>query len=158
VALTTKKTIVAVDSLGNFYQIVPQKGATPNLAERGGSTFSKPIRSGIAVSGDLLGCVDDTNVLQIWDAEALSRVSEVKLSSPASLGPIAVGGHLFVAAGDDELVCVNPQGQEIWRHLLKGQNVVGRPLIKGDSVHFVMSSGLVRALRLADGGELWTLD
>ena len=110
------------------------------------------------MSGDLLGCVDDTNVLHIWDAEALSRVNEIKLSSPASLGPIAVGGHLFVAAGDDELVCVNPQGQEIWRHPLKGQNVVGRPLVKGDAVHFVMSSGLVRALRLADGAELWTLD
>jgi outer membrane protein assembly factor BamB len=158
VALTSKKTIVAVDSLGNFYQVVPQKGASPNLAERGVNKFPKPIRSGIATSGDLLGCVDDANVFHIWDAEALAAVSEIKLSSPASLGPVAASGHLFVAAGDDELVCVNPQGKEIWRHPLKGQNVVGRPLVKADAVHFVMASGLVRALRLADGGELWTLD
>jgi outer membrane protein assembly factor BamB len=158
VALTSKKTIVAIDSLGNFYQVVPQKGASPNLAERGGNKFPKPIRSGIAVSGDLIGCVDDANVFHIWDGEALSAVSEIKLSSPASLGPVAAGGHLFVAAGDDELVCVNPQGKEIWRHPLKGQNVVGRPLVKGDTVYIVMSNGLVRALRLTDGGELWTLD
>lgn len=158
VALTSKKTIIAVDSRGNLYQVDPQKDPIPNLAERSRTKFAKPIRSGIAVTGNIVGCVDEANVLHIWDAEALAPISEIKLSGPASLGPVAAGDHLFVAAGDDELVCVNPQGQEIWRHPLKGEKVVGRPLVKGAAVHIVMSSGLVRALRLTDGGELWTLD
>jgi len=158
VALTAKKTIIAVDDKGNIFQVEPRKGQSTHLGEKAASKFAKPIRSGIAVAGSLVGCVDETNVLHVWDAETMSPVSEIKLSSPAALGPIAAGGHLFVVAGDDEMVCVDPQGKEAWRFALKGENVAGRPLVKGDSVHFVTTSGLVRALRLANGSELGTVD
>jgi outer membrane protein assembly factor BamB len=158
VVLTTKKTIVAVDDLGNVYQIELLKQPSPNLAERASKKFPKPIRSGVATSGDIIASVDESNVLQVWDAEVLSPIGEIRLPSPASLGPVSAGGFVFVVAGDDELICVNPQGQEAWRHLLKGQHIVGRPLVKGDSVHFATSAGLVHTLRLADGGEAATID
>jgi outer membrane protein assembly factor BamB len=157
VGVTAKKTIIAVDSLGNLYQIEPRKDPA-HLAERSGTKLPMPIRSGIVVTGNLVGGVDDANVMHVWDAETLKPISEIKLSAPASLGPVEAGGYILVAAGDNELVCVNPEGQEIWRHPLEGQNIVGRPLVKRDAVHFVTSSGLVRALRLTDGETLWSLD
>jgi outer membrane protein assembly factor BamB len=158
VALTTKKTIVAIDDLGNLYQVELLKEPSANLAERGGSKLPKPIRSGIAISGDIIACVDETNALQVWDGELVSPINEIRLAAPASLGPVVAGGFIFVAAGDDELVCVNAQGQEAWRYALKGQHVVGRPLVKGDSVHFVTSAGVVHTLRLSDGSDVATID
>jgi outer membrane protein assembly factor BamB len=156
--LTSKKSIVAVEELGNVYQVQLIKEPSANLAERGGTKLPKPIRSGIAMSGDILACVDESNVIQVWDAEALSPISEIRMSGPASFGPIAAGGYIFAAAGDEELVCINSQGQEAWRHPLKGQNVVGRPLVKGDSLHFATSAGLVHTLRLTDGSTGWSVD
>jgi outer membrane protein assembly factor BamB len=96
--------------------------------------------------------------MHIWNGEALSPVSEIALPSPASIGPLTVGNYMLVAAGDDELVCVDAQGQELWRHPLNGQRVAGKPIAKGETLHFVTSNGLVHALRLADGSEIWTLD
>lgn len=158
VGLTAKNTIVAVDDLGNLYQIELLKDPSPNLVERSGSKLPRPIRSGIAISGSLVACVDETNALHVWDADALSPISEIKLSGPASLGPVAAGGYIFVAAGDDELLCVNSQGVEAWRQPLKGQHIAGHLLVKGDQLHFVTSSGLVRTLRLSDGSEVSTVD
>jgi outer membrane protein assembly factor BamB len=158
VALTSNKTIVAVDDQGNIYQVDLKKQPSPELVERAGTKLPKPIRSGIAVSGNLVACVDEANVVHVWDAEALSPIAEIKLSGPASLGPVAAGGYLLVAAGDDELVCVDPQGQEAWRRPLDGQHISGRPLVTGDLLHFVTSSGMVHSLRVADGSEVWSAD
>jgi outer membrane protein assembly factor BamB len=158
VAVTSKGTIVAVDETGNLYQVDLKKDSIPELVERGNTKFTKPIRSGIAASGDLVACVDESNVMHIWNGEALSPVSEIALPSPASIGPLTVGNYMLVAAGDDELVCVDAQGQELWRHPLNGQRVAGKPIAKGETLHFVTSNGLVHALRLADGSEIWTLD
>jgi outer membrane protein assembly factor BamB len=158
VALTTKKTIVAVDDLGNLYQVELAKEPSANLTERSGIKFPKPIRSGIAMVGNVVACVDEAQTLHVWDAEALSPLREIKLSGPASFGPIASGGHIFVAAGDDEFVCVNGEGQEAWRHALKGEHLAGKPLVKGDTMSFVTSSGRVHTLRMTDGSEVWTVD
>ncbi len=158
IGLSAQKTIVAADSRGNIFQIELLTQPTTHLTAKGETKLPKRIRSAMAISGKVVCCVDEENTLHTLDAETLATIATVKLSNPASLGPVAAGGHIFVVVGDDEFVCVNAEGQVAWRQPLKGETVTGRPLVKDDAVHFVTTSGLIRALRLADGSELWTLN
>jgi outer membrane protein assembly factor BamB len=158
VGVTDKKTVVAVDGQGNVYQIESRKEPSAHLAERGRTTLPKAVASPIAISGNVLCCVDVDNTLRTLDADALVPIGDWKLPAPATVGPLMAGGYILVVSGRDLLVCVSPQGQELWRQSLGGESLAGQPIVLGDTVCFVTLSGLVRALKLADGAEAWTIN
>jgi hypothetical protein len=156
VALTDKGSIIAVDSRGNVYQLELRKESPPNLAARGQTTMAKPIRSRIAAVRNVVCCVDEENRLHTIDAEALTPIADAPLPAPASVGPVAAGNHIFVAAGTAELFCVNAEGQVAWRQPLNGAMLAGTPLVKGDVAYLALRNGVVQALRLVDGSPVWT--
>jgi outer membrane protein assembly factor BamB len=158
VGVSNKKLIIAADSRGTIYQIELVKDTAVHLAMKNEQPIGKRIRSALAISGNVICCVDADNTLRTVEADGLTPIATAALSGPVSLGPVAAGGYIFAVAGDDEFVCVNGEGQLAWRHPLKGDSVVGRPLVKGDAVHFATATGRVRALRLSDGNEKWTIE
>jgi outer membrane protein assembly factor BamB len=158
VGVTDKKTVVAVDDQGNVYQIESRKEPSPHLAERGRTTLPKAVASRVAISGNVLCCVDVDNTLRTLDAEALAAIGEWKLPAPATVGPLVAGGYILIVSGRDLLVCISPQGQELWRQSLGGESLAGQPIVLGETVCFVTLSGLVRALKLTDGAEAWTIN
>lgn len=156
-ALSAKGTIVAADQDGTVYLVELRKEPTPHLVSRSDSKLPKPIRSVVTVVGNVAACVGNDNVLRTFDAETLAPIGDSKLAGATSLGPSAAGNHLFAVAGAEEVICMNPQGQLAWRHLLKGETIAGRPSVKGDLCFLAFRSGSVTAIKLADGTVAWTV-
>ena len=103
--------------------------------------------------------VDDNNVLHALDAETLDFSSSRSwpLPLPVVLGPVTIGSHIFLVAGNAEMICVDTRGKLAWRHVLGGETVAGFPFIGGETVYITMTSGLVQALSLSDGKQRWVL-
>jgi outer membrane protein assembly factor BamB/pSer/pThr/pTyr-binding forkhead associated (FHA) protein len=157
-AVSDKGHILATDQAGNVYQVEWKSGPPAHLAARAETTkLPKPVRPGLATVANVLACVDEENTLRMLDADNLGSVAEIKLPSVPALGPLAIGGHIFVVAGHDELVCVNGQGQLAWRLPLGGDDLAGPPAVKGDTAILATRGGVVRAVKLADRTEVWNL-
>jgi outer membrane protein assembly factor BamB len=158
VAVTDKSDVLAADRPGSIYQLELRQDPVPHIAPRSESRLPKPLRSGIATLAGFVCGVDDENTMHTIDVESLAPIGQWPLPAPASLGPVREGNRIFVVAGQEELVCVGPDGQEAWRYRLEGAIVAGIPLVREGNVYVTLQSGLVRALRLDDGTELWTVD
>jgi len=116
---------------------------------------------GIAADGGRIFAASGFGAVIALDPSTGNRVWEKNISTPIRVAPIAVQDRLLVLSVEGKLYCLSTiDGAELWAvRGLPQQASLGlnaSPAVDGDIVVVPYSTGDLVALRLADGGGLWS--
>lgn len=145
--------VVVVEASGTVRRLVVKKeSGLDNLVVAAQTTVDKPIVSELASTGESIFLVTSDQRIRALAARDLSPLGSWPMESPLALGPVEVGGHVFVADVSGVVVAFDRGGRRLWSVTLRGGRPAGPPLLHQDGqVWFLSRSGVWERRVLADG-------
>ncbi len=114
------------------------------------------------VAGDVACVTADTRTLLVLSLATGDERAKIELEASASLAaPVVVGDVVYVPCRGPHLLAVSLDGRTRWRFDAEGSSdawLDKTPVVVGERLFAVLSTGVVLALRAEDGSLAWRVD
>lgn len=146
--------LVLSDGLAKIYLLRRASDPQPNLqAEAEAGVGNSPLNTRLAVVGDSVVTGTKNGQLLRFVLPSLERQPALELGASVVWGPFRVGHRILLSTADDQLVCIDEQGQIAWREPLSHGQPGGVPLADGDAALVLCQQGGLSHIGLQDGSE-----
>lgn len=147
-------SLVVTDGKSNLFLVRRATSPQPNLEMQTEAPVSgSPLVTPLAVVGDSLYAGNQGGRLSRYSLPDLQPQEEISLGGSVVWGPHTTGDYLLLTTGDNQMVCVDREGQVAWQQPLAHGHPTGAPLVDGGAVTLVWQQSGLSQVDLANGAE-----
>jgi outer membrane protein assembly factor BamB len=147
-----QNTVVLADEVGRVRRLALRTTPVPRLVSDAEVTLDQPIIADPATTADAVLVATADRRIRALASRDLSPVGSWDLSAPLAVAPVAVGDTAFVVDRAGGVMAFSRDGHRAWSANL-GAEVVGAPLVRGQSAWFVTRDGSLHERALSDGSK-----
>ena len=143
--------LALADEEGNLRRVIRAGQPRPHLEITADVKLATPLAAELASTGGSIIVLTTDGEVRAFAARDLGPVGKWKLEAPHAAGPIAAGGHAFVADSAGNVLAFGHDGKLLWKVKLGDVMAPGAPAVKDGVVWFLTRSGGLEGRSLADG-------